>query len=231
MAKPTPLDYVQRILLWLEVKGYTVDPDFEVAGNTWWQEFSDEFESELALLGAGFYSAAFELPDGRCLKVGFKGERDAGKDYARWCRANQTRLHVPRIYDLATVSDSIWYMVSDVYLTYSEALERYEELNSGFTVPHPKDCWLLASHTLDGGNPADEFNAPLCEDSDQRVALVETMLDIKAYFAGTTFTDLHQGNILFQVAYHEDMSEYLVPIINDPLSCSRAFGRAMSGAA
>jgi hypothetical protein len=227
-AGPTPVDYVQRVLLWLEVQGYTVQEDYELEGNDWWEEFLSEFELELQFLGAGFYSAAFEMPDGRVLKIGFKGERDAGKDYARWCRANQSRLHVPRVHDLATVNDSIWYMVTDMYLTYSEAQVRYEEQGQPHFPVEPKGYWLLASHVLEGGCPNDEYNAVLCAGCDQRPFLIETMADIRAYFAGTTFTDLHSGNILFQVAYREDMSMYLVPIINDPLSCSRSFGSAMS---
>ena len=219
MANPTPVDYVQRVLLWLDVNSYSVDEDFEIDSNDWWDEFLSEFELELQFLGSGFYSAAFEMPDGRVLKIGFKGERDAGKDYARWCRANQSRLHVPRVHDLATVNDSIWYMVTDLYLTYSEAGDRF----SGITPVHPKDYWVLACRVLEGGNPDDEFNAVLCAGCDQRPFLIETMVDIREYFAGTTFTDLHSGNILFQVAYREDMSMYLVPIINDPLSCSRSF--------
>lgn len=226
MANPTAVDYVQRVLLWLDVKGYAVDGECDLSDNDWWPALLEEFELELQFLGSGFYSAAFEMPDGRVLKIGFKGERDAGKDYARWCRANQTRLHVPRVHDLATVNDSIWYMVTDLCLTYSEANERYDE----HALPvRPKDYWLLASHVLEGGNPNDEFNAALCADCDQRPFLIETMIDIREYFAGTTFTDLHSGNILFQVAYREDMSMYLVPIINDPLSCSRSFGSVMSG--
>ena len=223
MANPTPVDYVQRVLLWLDVNNYTVDEEVEIDSNDWWDEFLSEFELELQFLGSGFYSAAFEMPDGRVLKIGFKGERDAGKDYARWCRANQTRLHVPRVHDLATVNDSIWYMVTDLYLTYSGVVDRF----GGATPVHPKDYWVLASHVLEGGNPDDELNAALCAHCDQRPSLIETMVDIREYFAGTTFTDLHSGNILFQVAYREDMSMYLVPIINDPLSCSRSFGSAM----
>ena len=219
MANPTPVDYVQRVLLWLDVNSYRVDEDVEIDSNDWWDEFLSEFELELQFLGSGFYSAAFEMPDGRVLKIGFKGERDAGKDYARWCRANQSRLHVPRVHDLATVNDSIWYMVTDMYLTYDEAGERF----GGTTPVDPKDYWVLACRVLEGDNPDDEVNAVLCAGCDQRTSLIETMVDIREYFAGTTFTDLHSGNILFQVAYREDMSMYLVPIINDPLSCSRSF--------
>lgn len=220
----TPVDYVQRVLLWMDVNDYAVQEDFDLEANDWWADFLSEFELELTFLGAGFYSAAFEMPDGRVLKIGFKGERDAGKDYARWCRANQARLHVPRIHDLATVNDSIWYMVTDLYLTYSEA----EDSFGGQTPVHPKDYWVLASHVLEGGDPNDEFKATLCAQCDQRPFLIETMVDIREYFAGTTCTDLHSGNILFQVAYREDMSMYLVPIINDPLSCSRSLGSYMS---
>ena len=223
MANPTPVDYVQRVLLWMDVNNYGVDEDVEIDSNDWWEEFLSEFELELQFLGSGFYSAAFEMPDGRVLKIGFKGERDAGKDYARWCRANQSRLHVPRVHDLATVNDSIWYMVTDLYLTYSEAA-----FDVGGTAPvDPKDYWVLACRVLEGGNPDDEFNAVLCAGCDQRTSLIETMVDIREYFAGTTCTDLHSGNILFQVASREDMPMYLVPIINDPLSCSRAFASAL----
>lgn len=225
MANPTPVDYIQRVLLWLDVNNYTVYEDFEIESNDWWSDFLSEFELELSFLGSGFYSAAFEMPDGRVLKIGFKGERDAGKDYARWCRANQDRLHIPRVYDLATVNDSVWYMVTDMYQTYDEAMDLHTEYS--LLDPHPKDYWVLASHVLEGGSPNDEFNSALCADCDQRPFLIETMVDIREYFAGTTFTDLHSGNILFRVAYREDMSMYLVPIINDPLSCSRAFGSAL----
>lgn len=226
MASPTPVDYVQRVLLWMDVNNYAVVEDFEIESNDWWADFLSEFEDDLEFLGAGFYSAAFEMPDGRVLKIGFKGERDAGKDYARWCRANQARLHVPRVHDLSTVNDSIWYMVTDMYQTYDYAVDIHGE--DGLLGPHPKDYWVLASHVLEGGNPNDDYTSALCAFSDQRLALVETMIDIREYFAGTTFTDLHSGNILFRVAYYEDGSEYLVPIINDPLSCSRAFGSSMS---
>ena len=223
MANPTTVDYVQRVLLWMDVNNYGVDESVELADNDWWDEFLSEFELELQFLGSGFYSAAFEMPDGRVLKIGFKGERDAGKDYARWCRANQSRLHVPRVHDLATVNDSIWYMVTDLYLTYSEAA-----FDVGGTTPvDPKDYWVLACRVLEGCNPDDEFNAVLCAGCDQRTSLIETMVDIREYFAGTTCTDLHSGNILFQVASREDMPMYLVPIINDPLSCSRAFASAL----
>lgn len=215
MADPTPLDYVQRVLLWMEIEQATVNATLDIDCHDWWQDFLDEFDSELQPLGSGHYSAAFTIPDGRVLKLGFKGERDAGKDYARWCRAHQERIHVPRVHELASVTDSIWYMVTDEYLTYDAAIDGAEAV----WPVHPKDWWFLAAHVLEGGNEFDENYASVAAHNDQRVALCETMRDIREYFAGTTYTDLHQGNILFQVAFDEQCNAYLVPVINDPLSC------------
>lgn len=211
---PNPLDYVQRVLLWMEVKGYTITANEDIDCHDWFADLLEYFEDELQFLGAGHFSAAFGLPGGRVLKLGFKGERDAGKDYARWCRAHQDRIHVPRVHELASVSDSIWYMVTDEYLTYEAARD------AGAVWPiNPKDWWLLSSHVLEGGNEFDENYMDVAQWSDQRVALCETLRDICEYFADTTYTDLHQGNILFQVAFDEQCNAYLVPIINDPLSC------------
>lgn len=162
-------------------------------------------ESDWEYAGSGFFSAVF-VKGGLALKIGFK-VNDTGAMYAAWCRSNEGKAGVPKVYSLTKFTGCY------VVLT-----RRYETLDK---------AWIDPDHDHFIPEMAEEFGCIQgAINRGDRVVLhnrfdtVQTAADIRTFFEGIVDWDLHKGNVMLD-------SETGELVITDPIShgpCSGSTG-------
>lgn len=151
------------------------------------------------VLGTGHFAAVYSHPllPNKAIKVGFKKE-DSGAAYAAWCRDNQGRVGVPTIHEInrhtacyTVVMDKLSKFIGGEGRGYDETFKHFEIA-----------CRALYNYA-GGGYAWDEKSS----------ALINTMRDIRSYFIGIAYFDLHEDNVM--VDKNDDL------VITDPVSWSR----------
>lgn len=175
------------------------DGDCYPMHEAWWHSYRAVMtEAGFVFLGAGFFSAAFSHPlvPERAFKVGFKKE-DSGAAYTAFCRANQHRPGIPKVYAVER-HQSCYTVVLDL-LTEFDFCGASKEASDGFNmardiIEYGRGQSYAALRTAAGNT------------------LCDTAFAIHEFFTGIASFDLHPGNVML------DKRGELV--ITDPVSYS-----------
>lgn len=145
-------------------------------------------------------------------KIGTKKE-DSASAYIAWCRQNQHRAGVPKVYDIQRQEKNGMYVVAmKLYDNKTEKCtsgqnllwSNIHQLLTMCSTPKYKDLRVVARIARRDYQSFYEINKKFIFN------YMRTMLEIRKFFIGIAMFDIHDGNYVFD--------ENMLPVMIDPVS-------------
>ena len=166
------------------------------------------------LIGQGNFSDFYTHKDfeGIGFKIGTKKE-DSASAYIAWCRQNQHRAGVPKVYDIQRQEKNGMYVVAmKLYDNYTkkwttgqyELWNHIHQLVTMLSTPKYTELRIVARMARRNDQSFYEINKKFIFD------YMRTMLEIRKFFIGIAQFDIHDGNYV--------LDENMLPVIIDPIS-------------
>lgn len=170
------------------------------------------------LIGQGNFSDFYTHHDfkGVGFKIGTKKE-DSASAYVAWCRQNQHRAGVPKVYDIQRQEKNGMYVVAmKLYDNHTTKYKtgQYElwssihQLLTMSSTPKYTELRIIARIARRNSQSFYEINKKFIFD------YMRTMLEIRKFFIGIAQFDIHDDNYV--------LDENMLPVMIDPISFQRA---------